>query len=51
MPYAAEWYRVHQVIEARAWGVISLDDMELHTEMCVQLLTEAMTYAPTIRCT
>jgi len=46
MPYQASWHIVHQVIEARFWGRVSVEDTDVHNDACVQLLTEAQNMAP-----
>lgn len=46
MPYHGEWLIPLRVMEARLWGVVTLDDLDHHTEVCVRLLTEAQTHAP-----
>lgn len=49
MPYSVGWYRPCEVVDARFWGHVSLEDMEGYTDRCVELLTEAETHAPHVR--
>jgi hypothetical protein len=46
MPYQAEWYLLHQVIDARIWGLMTLDDLDLYLATVVSLLTDAQAHAP-----
>lgn len=45
MPYHGEWLVPLRVIGARAWGVMTMDDVDKHTALCVRLLTEAQAHA------
>ena len=46
MPYSADWYLVHQVVDARLSGQVTFEDMEGYTDRCVELLVEAAAHAP-----
>lgn len=46
MPYHIDWYLPHQVSDARIWGHLSLEELELYTDTCVRMLAEAQAQAP-----
>jgi hypothetical protein len=46
MPYYGDWYIVHKVIEARFWGHVSVEETDVHNDVCVRLLTVAQQHAP-----
>jgi hypothetical protein len=46
MPYHGDWYIVHKVIEARFWGQVTVEETDIHNDVCVQLLTEAQALDP-----
>ncbi|MBZ0305681.1 MAG: hypothetical protein K8I82_06400 [Anaerolineae bacterium] len=45
MPYQAEWLIPLRVIYAKTWGIVTVEDLDEHTETCLRFLTEAQTYA------
>lgn len=46
MPYQAEWHIPNRLVYARGWGRMTVQDMELHTAMCMKFLTEAEQNVP-----
>lgn len=46
MSYEGGWYIPCRVAEVRFWGPVTNEDLDIHTELCVKLLTEAQTHAP-----
>ena len=46
MPFEANWYRLHQVIDIRFWGEVSMVDTDQYVDACMQLLSEAHAAAP-----
>ena len=46
MPYHGDWHIVHKVIEARFWGRVTVEETDVHNDVCVRLLTEAQARDP-----
>jgi hypothetical protein len=46
MPIEIEWYHPYRVIYTRAWGVLTLDDMQQQSDGFVTLLSEGQIHMP-----
>lgn len=46
MPFQTEWYIPFRVIDERVWGKITAEAMHQHSELIVQMLSDAQIRAP-----
>jgi hypothetical protein len=48
MPLQVDWYIPYRVIDARVWGVFTVEEVQQMSDVFVQYLTETQTHAPNI---